>query len=296
MPGRFVLTCAITLLFGCRTDEPPVEDRSAQGSTTPEFDATPWGIDAQPPSALELPAELASLVYEPQVESAMAIPPWQIAVVEPGTSPRPLGYRPARVARRVRTSLGEGSNPQPRLTTTLHWWSFASSDAPDQGQDFGFAGIDCEPGAGLAEPLDCAQILGQARVQGSRLTRIAQTRGQPMTPAVPEILELFIVPLPSEPVGIGGTWTATHKTEAMTSTRRYRLAASQADQLTLEFEAKTTFRDQPDEDAKGTLVVSVFDPLARSGTIEVIMRMRDPGANPSDLPDEFPLRLELSPE
>lgn len=309
MPKRspMVLIASLVWLAGCRSDDPRdvADEPAVTEPTAPEpvatepaivRDAKPWGADAEAPTPIELPTDLAALTFDASVAS-IEIPNWRVAVVEAGEGPRVLRYRSAKVSRQVRYSIAD--DEATRMTVTTHWWSLASSTP--ENLDFGFAGIDCgmplDPAFSERESMakllsaTCAVIRGQGRADGGRLIHMAQTAGQPMTPPVDDTLRLFSVPLPSEPVGIGGVWTATETTEVMTIMGRYRLLAVEGADLTIEFVGKTTFPEAPDEDAKGTFVVSIFDPLARSADIEVITRVR---YRPDGPVSEFPLRLQLS--
>ena len=289
--------------LGCRGDASSSErDGPDPSGSPPHRDAASepaWGAGASPPASIELSAELSAQTYDSSVEP-VAIPDWTVAVVVPGTDPRPLVYQQAKLARRIHFAIRGARSGETQIAIMLHWWSMADLAS------FGFAGIDCEfgvpegPLASLAEMMaaaapkasvECAAMRGQARADATRIRALAQTKGWAMMPALPELIELFAVPLPSEPVGIGGSWTATHAGEGMNTTRRYTLVGVEADQLTLDFAATTTFGARPSEDATGTFRVSVFDPLARSGSIDVITRT--PGADPSAPPDEYTLRVEL---
>jgi hypothetical protein len=314
--STLVLIACLVWLVGCRSDEPrdvtdqpastepsPTEPVPTAPQPTPVVDTRPWGADAEASAPAELPDDLAARTYDASVAS-IEIPKWELAVVEPGAGPRLLRYRTERVSRRVRYSIVD--DDATLMTVTLHWWSLASSTP--ESLDFGFAGIDCEmplhPAlaerkemaerwAATAKVLSakCAEIRGQGRANGSRVIHMAQTAGPPMTPPVDHTLTLFSVPLPDEPIGIGGVWTATEVSEGVTSTSRYRLLAVEGAELTIEFVGKSTSPDAPDEDAKGTFVVSLFDPIARSADTEVITRIRH---DPDSPVSEFLMRLQLA--
>jgi hypothetical protein len=151
------------------------------------------------------------------------------------------------------------------------------------------------------------RVAGQATGTSMGLDEVVQTRGLSMKPDPAMQLQVFAVPLPSEAIGIGATWTRTERDEqvvgslrkkpddpdregpempkllperthephlenlAFTDVERFTLVAREGDTLTIDY-ARTIQSEDPAQvpgtTMSGQLQVSLSDGLARSGSIE----------------------------
>lgn len=152
-------------------------------------------------------------------------------------------------------------------------------------------------------------VAGQATGSASGLDRVIQTRGElPTQPSPGGVIASVALPLPEQAIGVGAVWTKTAvyeeevhgfreqpgsgvegkgprfepvvETRVFTNSTRYTLIERSADTLTVVSESSTVADDPeraPSSRSSGRFVISLSDPLPRSGKLEITIRMAGPG-------------------
>jgi hypothetical protein len=134
------------------------------------------------------------------------------------------------------------------------------------------------------------RVKGEAAVVDARHVRLTQTAGQATTPPVPWLVHAVAVPLPSEAVGVGASWTARHLIDASgrkgRGERRYTLTKVEGDELTIrvgggdEWQAAGG-RAQGTTKLSGEITAELSDPLPLRSDVTLVEEVTTKAA-PSD--------------
>jgi len=241
----------------------------------------------------------------------------------PGAEPRErlryAGSAPARsISLATFTERGrEGMGEQPFVDVRLGWAGTPRAGAglamtwsvdDLRGELVGEFGREPRLAGGPAQKFGATlesmfeDVAGRAEGGARGRLRVIQNQGLQTTPSVPVQLDLFVVPLPAEAIGVGASWSATasypleipswRKREPsdelsfaalvsdyephsegveVTQVERYTLVARDGPELRIAYELETEASGGEGfnpSSAEGELIVRLDDPLARAGTIE----------------------------
>ena len=251
------------------------------------------GLGCKAKSEAEQQGEVVAEQAE-HIVSEAPMYPQALVLEEPGAEPRETlhysGPIPAReISLATHTSgFDEGISEDPFVDVRIRWegsgpglssWKVMRLEGEivsAQGNRFS---------RGIAKAFE--NVAGRVESSASGMARVVQTSGMQTTPNIPTQLDLFVVPLPEDPIGIGASWTATatYTLEArtrqdpsapseaggeVTMVERYTLIARQGQELTIEYELSNTaaFEGFMPSSAKGNFIVNLDDPLVFEGAIE----------------------------
>jgi len=219
-----------------------------------------------------------------------------IDIAEAGDEPRTeLRYAPVDVDREAKLAVAlEPPNGHGlRIGLGLNWTSAG------EGMSFAVteALVGSEDGAtkGPQQAMFQRMRSGFTRVRGTveavdgRQLRLTQREGQPTTPPVPWLLHAIMVPLPSEPVGVGATWTVHEPIDASgrkgQSQRRYALKEKDGERLVVTIGGSDVWkaaggRADGTTTLSGTVTVTLKDPLPTEADLDLVEKVEAEGKAP----------------
>ena len=115
----------------------------------------------------------------------------------------------------------------------------------------------------------CLRVRGSVRIEDGQLFQISSTRGPHLSPDIPILLDLFLVPLPKAEIGVGARWATT---DAKANERReYVLTHLGETSATIDFERSST-----EESPSRPLVRGRFELRSTGGTEAPKLVFSDP--------------------
>jgi hypothetical protein len=236
-----------------------------------------------------------SHVFDPNAHGSA--PAATLELVEPGTEPRELlrfgDQAPRRTLEVSTTATFEGMPAEgPMLVLRFAWtglapegeqrrWLFETLEVVDGWTVNVPAKMQIPAAERNAKALRAAfeQVAGQATGTSTGVGDVVRTRGIDTQPDLAVQLAMFAVPLPSEAIGVGATWTRSRRYEGVIDDERYTLVERDGDSLTIGYARTVVSEDraaEPGTNMAGRLQVSLSDPLARSGSVELTTGMAFP--------------------
>lgn len=256
----WLLLAGVAAALACRSE--PTEENEP-------VEADPESSHAFDPEAQAL-AELSEQRY--------------ISLLDPGAEPRErLRYGEQAASRKLVLTVAELDGPRedgdPKAVLLLAWTGI---EAEGETRRYLYEVLEVEL-EGVARHdessiLEAEQLAGQATGTNAGLDQCIQTRGVPSQPDLGDLLEMFAVPLPSEAIGVGATWTRPPPRREVghhggPPDDVYTLVAREGDSLTIDYTKGPSAAElggAPGMSISGRLQVSLSDPLARSGMLETV--------------------------